>query len=133
MSGRYEGLGVKCPNCRRVFFRTTAAYSPGLPVNGAMVAPTVRYALDWLQTSTVKAAEMCCPECLAPLAPKGELWVLMSPGPLPVEAAEETAPPAEDVPAEKPMAEPEGFVCDICGKVVSTKMALKGHMRSHNK
>ena len=41
---------------------------------------------------------------------------------------------AEEVPVvEEKAVEPavEGWVCDVCGKVVSSKIALIGHKRSH--
>lgn len=134
MSDRLSGLHVKCPNCRQVYFRTTEKYDPDAPANGAMVVPTVKYHLDWLQISATQAAEMCCPECLAPLAPKGKLWVIMAPGPAmespgipgPVSPAELTTPFTSD---GNP---PVEFPCPTCGKVCKSQLGLNSHMRSHS-
>jgi len=37
------------------------------------------------------------------------------------------APPKDS----EPQGEPVGFTCETCGKVVSTRLALAGHKRSH--
>lgn len=34
-------------------------------------------------------------------------------------------------PKTEPQGEPIGFTCETCGKVVSTRLALAGHKRSH--
>jgi hypothetical protein len=70
-----KDLPIKCPNCKRVLFKTTDRYDPQKPPTGAMVKSLLRYHLDWLTISTTKGAEMTCPECLAPLVHKGQLSV----------------------------------------------------------
>ena len=39
--------------------------------------------------------------------------------------------PKVEPPPTEPESEPVGFTCETCGKVVSTKLALAGHKRSH--
>lgn len=162
-------LKVKCPNCKRVLFVTTDQYDPDVTAHGGMVKSLAPYPIDFLCVRTTGVAEMTCPECLAPLAPKGRLHVLPSPpeiAPYQMEGANVEIPDGEiagepwgkgvevgatKIPAPPDMpvgsivgaekfdppipctTEPAKHICEICGKQVKTAMALKGHMRSHEK
>lgn len=72
-----QGLKIKCPNCTRISFETTDQFNPDVPPHGGMVKSLLQYHIDWLCTSTTKASEMTCPECLAPLVVGGVLNVIM--------------------------------------------------------
>jgi hypothetical protein len=117
------GYKVQCPNCKRADFITTAAYLPGVTPHGGFVKSLLPYHLDWLTSSTTTAAMMTCPECCAQLAPSGRLTVI-NPEPVQEAAAIEDEVEAEII---------RKHVCDICGKEVSTALALNGHKRSHRK
>lgn len=71
-----QGLKIQCPVCRRKDFITTEKYDPNVTPNGSMVKCLLPYHIDWLTTSTTKAAEMTCPECLAQLSPSGRLIIV---------------------------------------------------------
>jgi len=51
----------------------------------------------------------------------------------PVEAPviTEVSPLEVEILGEETAAPPVGFTCDVCEKVLKTKLALAGHMRSH--
>ena len=72
-----QGLKVQCPNCKKIMFKTTKNFNPLITPRGNHVESLARYHIDWLCTSSTLAAEMTCPECLAQLAPKGILHVLV--------------------------------------------------------
>lgn len=115
---------VKCQNCGRKDFETTDKFDPDKSPNGAMVKCLRPYQIDWLTTSTTKTAEMTCPECLAPLAPGGILNVLVPARDAGVFFFREAITPMPKV--GKPV-----YICEICGKEVSSALALNGHRRSH--
>ena len=122
-----NGLKVKCINCGRTDFETTEKYNPDETPNGSMVKCLLPYHIDWLTLSTTKAAEMTCPECLAQLAPSGRLTVVEEQK-TPVETKAAASDGNIIPPAGKPV-----FICDVCGKEVSSALALSGHKRSHTK
>ena len=141
---------VKCQNCGRKDFETTDKFDPDKSPNGAMVKCLRPYQIDWLTTSTTKTAEMTCPECLAPLAPGGILNVLVPARDAGVfffrevitpELAQEIQPLnsfSDDggsirIPMEEPVPKVGRpvYICEICGKEVSSALALNGHRRSH--
>ena len=72
-----QGLKVQCPNCKRKNFVTTDKFNPDIRPHGGMVKCLLPYHIDWLTTGATLCAEMTCPECLAQLAPKGMLHVLV--------------------------------------------------------
>jgi len=72
-----QGFKIRCPSCTRISLETTNQFNPDLPPHGGMVKCLLQYHIDWLCTPTTKAAEMCCPECLAPLVVGGVLNVVM--------------------------------------------------------
>ena len=117
-------MKIKCPNCKRTDFETTANYNPNLPPNGSMVKCLLPYHIDWLCSSTTKGAEMTCPECLAALVIKGKLSV-----------AQPTLMETEEAFTEKiatcEQEVPETFICDVCGKQAKNKLGLNSHKRSH--
>jgi len=123
-----KDLRVRCPNCKRCDFVTTEKYDPNVTPHGGMVRCTLPYAIDWLTVSTTLAAEMCCPECLAPLVVKGRLVVI-----------DEETKIAVDEPVRVEAGDPVVLeqeatnVCDVCGKSFKTPFALAGHKRSHKK
>lgn len=152
---------VKCQNCGRKDFETTDKFDPDKSPNGAMVKCLRPYQIDWLTTSTTKTAEMTCPECLAPLAPGGILNVLVPARDAGVFFFREVITPElaqkiqplnsfiDDGGSIKPMigewskdsdnimdavmpkvGKPV-YICEICGKEVSSALALNGHRRSH--
>lgn len=130
-----EGLRIKCPNCKRVFFSTTDKFDPDEKPNGSMVKPLVKYQIDWLCSKVTSAAEMTCPECCAQLAPKGRLHVLPREE-APVSPMEIGLPGVEEETAISDMAEAEvstdgGFVCDKCGRTFRSVRALNGHLKVH--
>ena len=125
-----EGLRIKCPNCKRVFFTTTEAFVPDETPNGSMVKPLVKYQIDWLCSKVTSAAEMTCPECCAQLAPSGRLTVVEK---TIMEKEEDFQKEIEAIDDVKPNIGQPAFICEICGKELKTKLALAGHMRSHNK
>lgn len=105
-----EGLKVQCNGCRKVLHVTTDKYDPDIPPNGSMVRliqPWARW--NWSAfddqgeaLSTTPAVMMTCPACSAPLVLNGKLTIIK-----------------------------EEFKCEICGKEFNFKIALIGHMRSH--
>lgn len=128
-----EGLRIKCPNCKRVFFTTTSKFDPDEKPNGSMVKPLVRYQIDWLCSKVTTAAEMTCPECCAQLAPNGRLYVLPHEE-APVSPMEIGLPGVEEETAISDMAEAEvsaEFVCDKCGRTFKSVRALNGHLKVH--
>lgn len=135
------GLKVVCPLCRCRLFITTEHYNPDISPNGSMLKFLGGYHLDFLLTSTTKAAELCCPECQGQLAPSGRLTVIEEPKTImeteeamveqfaEIDKGEQTVTelPTVEVPKSgKPV-----FICEVCGKECSTALALNGHMRSH--
>jgi DNA-directed RNA polymerase subunit RPC12/RpoP len=123
-ANQVAGIGVKCPNCKRVLFETTDKFDPGVTPNGSMVKFLKGYALDWLTTSTTGVSEMTCPECLAQLAPSGRLLLNLS-TPVPVEVVDEL-----DITAaipDPPLPPPRMYPCPTCGKKFDTKRAMSGH------
>ncbi len=116
-----KGLRVRCPNCKRCDFLTTDKYNPDVTPHGGMVRCLLPYHIDFLTLSTTLAAEMCCPECLAPLVVKGRLVVVDAP----ITPPPEVVAPPDDVPGQN--------VCDVCGKSFQSPFALAGHKRSHKK
>lgn len=146
-------MKVQCPNCKRKSFETTEKFNPDKTPNGGMVKCLLPYQIDWLCVSTTLAAEMTCPECLAPLVHNGMLCVLYPTkdaggffktddatvnSDLPTgdksQIEEQEAPDdlASDVPEEpKTVVGETAFVCEVCGKTCKTALALSGHKRSH--
>lgn len=131
---------VKCQNCGRKDFETTDKFDPDKSPNGAMVKCLRPYQIDWLTTSTTKTAEMTCPECLAPLAPGGILNVLVPARDAGVFFFREVITPmigewSKDSDNIKDAVMPKVgkpvYICEICGKEVSSALALNGHRRSH--
>lgn len=128
---------VKCQNCGRKDFETTDKFDPDKSPNGAMVKCLRPYQIDWLTTSTTKTAEMTCPECLAPLAPGGILNVLVPARDAGVFFFREAITPewSKDsdniMDAVMPKVGKPVYICEICGKKVSSALALNGHRRSH--
>lgn len=72
-----SGLPVKCPNCKRVMFKTTIKFNPNETPRGDFVESLAKYQIDWLCSSTTLASEMTCPECCAQLVLNGRLTVLI--------------------------------------------------------
>jgi len=140
-----KGLKVQCPNCKRKSFETTDRFDPNATPNGSMVKCLLPYAIDWLMTSTTLSAEMTCPECLCQLAPSGALNVIIEPRrigeffktPLNsfAQGEDKIRIPTEEVPelpaVETPKVGKPAFICEICGKELSSPLALAGHKRSH--
>jgi hypothetical protein len=124
---------VKCQNCGRKDFETTDKFDPDKSPNGAMVKCLRPYQIDWLTTSTTKTAEMTCPECLAPLAPGGILNVLVPARDAGVFFFREAITKDSDniMDAVMPKVGKPVYICEICGKEVSSALALNGHRRSH--
>lgn len=136
-----QGLKIACPLCRRKLFTTTEHYNPDISPNGSMLKFLGGYHLDFLLTSTTKAAELCCPECQGQLAPSGRLTVIEEQKTIMETEEAITArfaeidkadQPVTDLPAvEIPKVGKPVFICEVCGKECSTALALNGHMRSH--
>ena len=135
------GLKVVCPLCRRRLFITTEHYNPDISPNGSMLKFLGGYHLDFLLTSTTKAAELCCPECQGQLAPSGRLTVIEEPKTI-METEEamveqfaeidKSDQPVTELPTvEVPKSGKPVFICEVCGKECSTALALNGHSRSH--
>lgn len=125
-------MKVKCTNCGRTDFETNDKYNPDAPPNGSMLKCLLPYHIDWLLTSTTTAAMMTCPECLAQLAPSGRLTVLPEQKTL-METEEAMVEQFETMDKDEiaPKVGKKVYVCDICGKEVSSALALNGHKRSH--
>lgn len=85
-----EGLKVKCTNCGRTDFITTAKYDPNVSPRGDMLKCTLPYHIDFLLTSTTGVSSLECPECLAQLAPSGRLVVVPEPSAGPPDEPEPT-------------------------------------------
>jgi hypothetical protein len=137
-----ENLDVKCPNCRRVLFKTTDKYEPDVTPTGASLRSLLPYQHDWLCSSTTSVAELTCPECCAQLAPSGRLTVIETTPVTPMEVGipgEEQKVPYDGPGDGSDLASPftddnstkPAFVCDICGRVLKNEFGLKGHRRSH--
>jgi len=140
------GLKVACPLCRRKLFVTTEHFNPDISPNGSMVKFLGGYHIDWLTTSATKAAEMACPECQAQMAPSGRLTVIEDPKTI-METEEAMVDQFAEIDAKKattvfseensnlgevtPNVGKPVYICEICGKEVSSALALSGHMRSH--
>lgn len=142
-------MKVQCPNCKRKLFETTDRFDPDKTPNGGMVKCLLPYQIDWLCSSTTLAAEMTCPECLAPLVHNGKLCVLYparSAGEffkdetIAADSADATVNShLDEKPDDSPAAPPEPmpkvgervYICDVCGKECKTALALAGHKRSH--
>jgi hypothetical protein len=123
-----NGLKVKCPLCKTISFETTSRYDPNVTANGGMVKKLVPWEIDWLCASTTLASEMTCPRCgVGQLAPSGRLTVVEEQK-TPVETEAAASDGNIIPPAGKPV-----FICDVCGKEVSSALALSGHKRSHTK
>jgi DNA-directed RNA polymerase subunit RPC12/RpoP len=136
------GLKVQCPNCRRVLFETTERYDPNVAPHGGMVRSLVHFHIDWLTTSTTKASEMTCPECLAQLVLNGMLRVLV-----PARRCGEFFDTTSGEPAVTPsVGDPEdprpsgeivsgtagaAFSCSVCGQPFETRYSLMGNKKKH--
>ncbi len=149
MNQDLSGLPVKCPNCKKILFKTTDKYDPNVSPRGDMLKSLVTYHLDFLLTSSTPVSSLTCPECTCQLAPYGRLTVVNVPGncgaPAGVcPAAEklealsadiavvETPAPMEEVaPEANPKEAPNPLVCDICGKECKSQFGLNSHKRSH--
>uniref|UniRef100_A0A6H1ZTP6 C2H2-type domain-containing protein n=1 Tax=viral metagenome TaxID=1070528 RepID=A0A6H1ZTP6_9ZZZZ len=123
-----KGLKVQCPVCKRVMFETTDKFNPDVTPNGSFVRSLALYQIDWLTSSTTLCPEMTCPECLAPLAPKGRLTVL-EPEKMPVTPMEVGISGVEGPLTVKFSELP--FTCQKCGRTLKNKSGLAGHMRAH--
>jgi hypothetical protein len=125
-----SGLQVACPQCRRTYFTTTSKFDPTKPPTGNMVYPIVKYSIDWLCSSTTKASEMTCPECLGQLAHTGCLLVRV-----PIDRIMDVyrALYPEDGHGENSQSGGSGkkYVCEVCGKEAKSQLGLNSHMRSH--
>lgn len=76
MNQDLSGLPVKCPNCKKILFKTTDKYDPNVSPRGDMLKSLVTYHLDFLLTSSTPVSSLTCPECLSPLARNGRLHVI---------------------------------------------------------
>jgi DNA-directed RNA polymerase subunit RPC12/RpoP len=123
-------MKVKCPNCKRMSFETTEHYDPNANVRGHFVKCLLPYHIDWLCSSTTHAAEMTCPECLAPLVVKGRLLVVEDKPVVEVHVEAEVPEVFED-PAAEPAEPAKLFVCDVCGRELKTPAALSRHKTVH--
>lgn len=140
-------MKVKCPNCKTISFETTDKYDPNVTPNGSMVKKLVPWEIDWLCSSTTLVSEMTCPRCgVGQLAPSGRLTVIEEPKTL-METEEALVEQFAEIDAKKattvfsdensnlgevtPKVGKPVHVCDICGKEVSSALALNGHKRSH--
>lgn len=108
-------MKVKCPQCGRMSFETTEQFDSNLPPHGGMLRSLLQYHIDFLLSATTKAADLACPECLAPLVVGGALNVVM-----PAKIA------ANDLQVPIPV-----FICDVCGKECKSELGLNSHKRSH--
>jgi uncharacterized protein (DUF983 family) len=125
------GMKVKCPLCKTISFETTDKYDPNVTPNGAMVRKLVSWEIDWLCTSTTKAAEMTCPRCgTGQLAPSGRLTVI-EPTIMETEEAMVEQFAEMDKAEILPKVGKPVYICEVCGKECSTALALNGHLRSH--
>jgi len=127
------GLKVKCPLCKTISFETTDKYDPNVTANGSMVKSLVSWKLDWLTSASTGPSQMTCPKCgQGQLAPSGRLTVLPEPKTL-METEEAMVEQFETMDKDEiaPKVGKKVYVCDICGKEVSSALALNGHKRSH--
>ena len=76
MNQDLSGLPVKCPNCKKILFKTTDKYDPNVSPRGDMLKSLVTYHLDFLLTSSTPVSSLTCPECTCQLAPYGRLTVI---------------------------------------------------------
>ena len=129
-----NGLKVKCPLCKTISFEITSRYDPNVTANGGMVKKLVPWEIDWLCASTTLASEMTCPRCgVGQLAPSGRLTVVEEQKTI-METEEAMAEQFAEIDKEvTPKVGAKVYVCDVCGKEVSSALALSGHKRSHTK
>ena len=142
-----SGLPVKCPNCKKILFKTTDKYDPNVSPRGDMLKSLVTYHMDFLLTSSTPVSSLTCPECTCQLAPYGRLTVIpdmMVPegaqiptpdGPITTPFTSDgnptPAPVEEAAPEANPKEAPNPLVCDICGKECKSQFGLNSHKRSH--
>jgi len=154
MNQDLSGLPVKCPNCKKILFKTTDKYDPNVSPRGDMLKSLVTYHLDFLLTSSTPVSSLTCPECTCQLAPYGRLTVIpdmMVPegaqiptpdGPITTPDGPITtpftsdgnptpAPVEEAAPEANPKEAPNPLVCDVCGKECKNQFGLNSHKRSH--
>jgi len=140
MNQDLSGLPVKCPNCKKILFKTTDKYDPNVSPRGDMLKSLVTYHLDFLLTSSTPVSSLTCPECLSPLARNGRLHVI-TPDDFVITGLFSLYIPVVDmsigvgdvisIPSDIDKNEAK-FVCDICGKECKSQFGLTGHKnRSH--
>ena len=80
-----QNLRVKCTNCGKIMWKLTDKYNPDERLNGSMVDLIEPYKSNgWpvfgdgvlINSSSTLWPEMDCPNCLAQIAPKGELTIV---------------------------------------------------------
>ena len=132
-------MKVKCPQCGRMSFETTEQFDSNLPPHGGMLRSLLQYHIDFLLSATTKAADLACPECLAPLVVGGALNVVM---PAKIAANDLQVPIRDDtlqahIDGDKlNIVDPRNihlpvFICDVCGKGCKSELGLNSHKRSH--
>jgi len=142
MNQDLSGLPVKCPNCKKILFKTTDKYDPNVSPRGDMLKSLVTYHLDFLLTSSTPVSSLTCPECTCQLAPYGRLTVI--PDMMVPEGAQIPTPDGPDNEIINDMAAAvnkviddslkdaiPAFICDVCGKECKNQFGLNSHKRSH--
>ena len=133
-----EGQKVVCNNCKGIRHITTKFYDPNQTPRGnflELIDPWKKWKWDCYNdegrsSSSVPASLMCCPGCAAPMVKNGRLTI----APEPVKQKTQAEVNQEKINDEtnEPVEEND-LECKECGRKFKVKIALIGHMRSHQR
>ena len=138
---------IYCSTCREPVLRTSPKFKAGGPYTGDMFESyknCTRYADDFNFGDWVNSGNLWCPRCLQNfiqgdeiLTEHGRIRVGQTEIDESVSVVYKDGELADMLKSpgiyNQPEETPKLFVCEVCGKDFTHKIALTGHMRSHQK
>lgn len=136
---------IYCLSCREPVLRTSPKFKPGGPYTGDMFESyknCTRYADDFNFEDWVNSGNLWCPRCAQNFIHGGELlteYGRIRVGQAKINESVSIVHKGGELDGllkspniyNQPEEIPKSFVCEICGKEFTHKIALTGHLRSH--